>query len=93
MVFSPNTLEGARPPMLTTLEFPKGTAPTREAKVIQALSEALPLGHRHQGRRHRRCRQGLLAKVMTAIRATAGVTLLIGAAVLAGAVATGQRAA
>ena len=88
MVFSPNTLQGdAR---VRHAEFPKGTDPAREGKVVQALSRPSPR-HRDQGRRYRRGGEELLAKVMSAIRATAGVTLLIGAAVLAGAVAAGQQ--
>jgi putative ABC transport system permease protein len=91
MVFSPNTLEGAPHRMLTTLEFPKGTAPEREAKVIQALAEAYPLVTAIKVGDIVDAAKDLLAKVMAAISATAGVTLLIGAAVLAGAVAAGQE--
>jgi putative ABC transport system permease protein len=91
MVFSPNTLEGAPHRMLTTLEFPKGTAPEREAKVIQSLSEAYPLVTAIKVGDIVDAAKDLLTKVMTAITATAGVTLLIGAAVLAGAVAAGQE--
>ena len=58
MVFSPNTLDGAPHRMLTTLEFPKGTAPDREGQSHSGAVRSLSLGHRHQGRRHRRCRQG-----------------------------------
>ena len=91
MVFPPNTLEGAPHRMLTTLELPKGIEPAREGKVIQALAERFPLvtaikvGDIVEAAKH------MLGKVMTAISATAGVTLLIGAAVLAGAVAAGQE--
>ena len=91
MVFSPNTLEGAPHRMLTTLELPKGTDPEREAKVIQALAEAYPLVTAIKVGDIVDAAKELLAKVMTAISATAGVTLLIGAAVLAGAVAAGQE--
>ncbi len=91
MVFSPNTLADAPHRMLTTLEFPKGTAPEREGKVIQALSEAYPLVTAIKVGDIVDAAKALLAKVMTAISATAGVTLLIGAAVLAGAVAAGQE--
>jgi putative ABC transport system permease protein len=91
MVFSPNTLEGAPHRMLTTLELPKGTDPEREAKVIQALAEAYPLVTAIKVGDIVDAAKELLGKVMTAISATAGVTLLIGAAVLAGAVAAGQE--
>jgi putative ABC transport system permease protein len=91
MVFSPNTLEGAPHRVLTTLEFPKGTDPAREGKVVQALAEAFPLVTAIKVGDIVDAAKKLLAKVMSAIRATAGVTLLIGAAVLAGAVAAGQQ--
>jgi len=91
MVFSPNTLEGAPHRMLTTLEFPKGTEPQREGKVIQALAEAFPLVTAIKVGDIVEAAKTLLGKVMTAISATAGVTLLIGAAVLAASVAAGQE--
>ena len=91
MVFSPNTLEGAPHRMLVTLEFPKGTAPEREGKVIQALAETFPLVTAIRVGDIVEAAKDMLGKVMTAIGATAGVTLLIGAAVLAGAVAAGQE--
>jgi putative ABC transport system permease protein len=91
MVFSPNTLEGAPHRALTTLELPKGTDPALEGKVIQALAERFPLVTAIKVGDIVEAAKELLAKVMTAIRATAGITLLIGAAVLAGAVAAGQQ--
>jgi putative ABC transport system permease protein len=91
MVFSPNTLQGAPHRALTTLELPKGTDPALEGKVIQALAERFPLVTAVRVGDVVAAAKDLLAKVMTGIKATAGVTLLIGAAVLAGAVAAGQQ--
>ena len=91
MVFSPNTLEGAPHRMLTTLELPKGIEPAREGKVIQTLAERFPLVTAIKVGDIVEAAKNMLGKVMTAISATAGVTLLIGAAVLAGAVAAGQE--
>jgi len=91
MVFSPNTLEGAPHRMVTTLELPKGIDPARESKAIQALSERFPLVTAIKVGDIVEAAKNMLGKVMTAISATAGVTLLIGAAVLAGAVAAGQE--
>jgi len=91
MVFPPNALEDAPHRMLTTLELPKGTEPAVEGKVIQALSERFPLVTAIKVGDIVEAAKNMLAKVMTAISATAGVTLLIGAAVLAGAVAAGQE--
>jgi putative ABC transport system permease protein len=70
--------------------LPKGTLPAVEGKVIQALAERFPLVTAIKVGDIIDAAKSLLAKVMTAIGATAGVTLLIGAAVLAGAVAAGQ---
>jgi putative ABC transport system permease protein len=91
MVFSPNTLEGAPHRLVTTLELPKGTDPEREAKIIQSLAERFPLVTAIKIGDIIDAAKALLAKLMTAISATAGVTLLIGAAVLAGAVSAGQQ--
>jgi len=91
MVFSPNTLEGAPHRMLTTLELPKGTSPEREGKLIQGLADSFPLVTAIKIGDIVDAAKDMLGKVMTAISATAGVTLLIGAAVLAGAVAAGQE--
>jgi putative ABC transport system permease protein len=91
MVFSPNTLQGAPHRMLTTLEFPKGTPPEREGKVIQGLAEAYPLVTAIRVGDIVEAAKEMLGRVMAAIGATAGITLLIGAAVLAGAVAAGQE--
>ncbi len=91
MVFPPNALEGAPHRVITTLEFPKGTGEAQEGKVVQALSARFPLVTAINVGDIVDAAKELLAKVMAAIRATAGVTLLIGAAVLAGAVAAGQE--
>ncbi len=92
MVFSPNTLEGAPHRMLTTLEFPKGTdAGARKQSAPGACPIAIPLVTAIKVGDIVEAAKALLGKLMTAIGATAGVTLLIGAAVLAGAVAAGQE--
>ena len=71
--------------------IPKGTDPAREAKLIQALSDRFPLVTAIKVGDIVEAAKDLLEKVMTAIRMTAGVTLLIGALVLAGAVAATQQ--
>jgi putative ABC transport system permease protein len=91
MVFSPNTLQDAPHRLVTTLELPKGTSPEHEAKIIQSLAERFPLVTAIKIGDIVDAAKALLAKLMTAIQATAGITLLIGAAVLAGAVAAGQQ--
>ena len=91
MVFSPNTLQGAPHRLVTTLELPKGTAPETEAKIIQGLAERFPLVTAIKIGDIVDAAKAMLAKLMAAISATAGFTLLIGAAVLAGAVSAGQQ--
>ena len=59
--------------------------------MIQALAERFPLVTAIKVGDIVEAAKDMLGKVMTAIGATAGVTLLIGAAVLAGAVAAGQE--
>jgi putative ABC transport system permease protein len=91
MVFSPNTLAGAPHRVLVTLEYPKGTDSAREAKLVQTLADRFPLVTAIKVGDIVEAAKELLQKVMTAIRMTAGVTLLIGALVLAGAVAATQQ--
>lgn len=91
MVFSPNTLQGAPHRLVTTLELPKGTDPKREAEIIQALAERFPLVTAIKIGDVIDAAMIMLEKLMAAIQATAGFTLLIGAAVLAGAISAGQQ--
>jgi putative ABC transport system permease protein len=91
MVFSPNTLQGAPHRLVTTLELPKGTDPDEEAKIIQSLAERFPLVTAIKIGDIVDAAKAMLEKLMGAIQATSGFTLLIGAAVLAGAVSAGQQ--
>jgi putative ABC transport system permease protein len=91
MVFSPNTLKGAPHRLVTTLELPKGTEPGEEAKIIQALAERFPLVTAIKIGDIVDAAKAMLAKLMGTIQATAGFTLLIGAAVLTGAISAGQQ--
>ncbi|MBE3109632.1 MAG: FtsX-like permease family protein, partial [Acidobacteria bacterium] len=91
MVFSPNTLEAAPHRVLTTLELPKGTSADTEGKLIHALADRFPLVTAIKVSDIVDAARVLLGKLMTAISVTAGFVLLIGAAVLAGAVAAGQQ--
>jgi putative ABC transport system permease protein len=77
--------------VLVTLEYPKGTTSEGEAKLIQSLADRFPLVTAIKVGDIVEAAKDLLNKVMTAIRMTAGVTLLIGALVLAGAVAATQQ--
>ena len=81
MVFSPNTLEDAPHRLVTTLELPKGTSAETEAKIIQSLAERFPLVTAIKIGDIIDAAKAMLAKLMAAIQATSGFTLLIGAAV------------
>jgi putative ABC transport system permease protein len=91
MVFSPSTLKGAPHRLVTTLELPKGTPPETEAEIVQSLAERFPLVTAIKIGDIVDAARAMLSKLMAAISATAGFTLLIGAAVLAGAVSAGQQ--
>ena len=91
IVFSPNTLVGAPYRGLVTLEYPKGTDTAREAKLVQTLADRFPLVTAIKVGDIVEAAKELLQKVVIAIRMTAGVTLLIGSLVLAGAVAATQQ--
>ena len=91
MVFTPNTLSGAPHRTMVTLELPKNVDPATEAKLIQALADKFPLITAIKVGDIVDAARDLLSRVMTAIRATALITVLIGAAVLATAIAAGQE--
>ena len=91
MVFSPNTLEGAPHNLLVTITLPRTASLPTEAQVDRALGQGLPVHHRDPRERRSRRFTAVFAKVMTAVRVAGSVTLLAGALVLAGALATAQR--
>ena len=91
MVFTPNTLVGAPHRSMVTLELPKNVDPATEGKLIQTLAEKFPLITAINVGDIVDAARELLGKVMTAISATALITVLIGAAVLATAIAAGQE--
>lgn len=91
MVFSPNTLKGAPHNLLATISLPPGTPMATEAQVIRSLGRAYPSVTAIRVRDVLDAFNAVLTKVMTAIRVAGSVTLLAGALVLAGALATAQR--
>jgi len=91
MVFTPNTLLSAPHRTMLTLELPKNVDPATEARLIQALADKFPLITAIKVGDIVDAARDLLSRVMTAIRATALITVLIGAAVLATAIAAGQE--
>lgn len=91
MVFSPNTLKGAPHNLLATISLPPGTPMVTEAQVVRTLGRAYPSVTAIRVRDVLDAFNAVFTKVMTAIRVAGSVTLLAGALVLAGALATAQR--
>lgn len=91
MVFSANTLENAPHNLLATVSLPEGTAVAAEAQLGRAIGKAFPSVTVIRVRDALEAATAILSKVMVAVRAAGTVTLLAGALVLAGALATAQR--
>lgn len=91
MVFSPNTLEGAPHNLLATISLPEGTSLATEAETIRDLSRAYPSVAAIRVKDVLNDVNSLFTKLMVAIRIAGSITLVAGALVLAGALATAQR--
>lgn len=91
MVFSPNTLAQAPHAMLATVTLPKGIPLALEVHMARTLGQAYPAVTPIRVRDAIDAFNVVFAKIMTAVRVAGGVTLLSGALVLAGALATAQR--
>lgn len=91
MVFSPNTLKDAPHNELVTLTLPEETREASEGPMIQDLSDAMPGVTALRVRDAINAFREIAEKVMAAIQAAGGITLLAGAIVLAGGLSTAQR--
>ena len=91
MVFSPNTLAGAPHNLLATITLPKGEPLAVEAKLAQQIGRAFPASTAIRVKDAIEAFNVIFGRVMVAVRAAGSVTLLAGAFVLAGALATAQR--
>jgi putative ABC transport system permease protein len=91
MLFSPNTLAGAPHNLLVTIALPHSTTLAQEGDAVRELSLAYPSITAIRVKDVLVMVNGVFAKVMTAVRAAGSVTLVAGALVLAGALATAQR--
>ena len=91
MVFSPNTLAAAPHNLLATIRFPDGTPAKTDAAVGRTIGKAMPQISMIRVKDAINAFAEVFGKVMIAVRAAASVTLLAGALVLAGALATAQR--
>jgi putative ABC transport system permease protein len=91
MVFSPNTLSGAPHNLLATITLPKDHSLAAEAKLAQHIGRAFPATTAIRVKDAIEAFNVIFGRIMLAVRAAGSVTLLAGALVLAGALATAQR--
>lgn len=91
MVFSPNALKGAPFRLLATVVLPDATRAQVEGGLIQKISEAYPNVTAIRVRDAINAFKAIADQILTGIRAAGGLTLLVGAIVLAGAMATAHR--
>jgi putative ABC transport system permease protein len=91
MVFSPNALKGAPHNLLATVSLPPGTPVATEAQLGRAVGKAFPAVTVIRVKDALNAATAILEKVMVAVRVAGAVTLIAGALVLAGALATAQR--
>ena len=91
MVFSPNTLAGAPANLLATITLPKHESVAVEAKLAQQIGRAFPASTAIRVKDAIDAFNAIFSRVMVSVRAAGSVTLLAGAFVLAGALATAQR--
>jgi len=85
MVFSPNTLRSAPHNFLATIKLPPEADAVREAALAQTIGAHFPAVTALRVRDAIQAFGEIAARVMTAIRAASGFTLIVGAVVLAGA--------
>ncbi|HEY5831798.1 MAG TPA: FtsX-like permease family protein, partial [Hyphomicrobiaceae bacterium] len=91
LVFSPNTLAGAPHNLLATISLPKDTPLATEAKLAQQIGRDFPASTAIRVKDAIDAFSAVFNRVMVAVRAAGSVTLIAGALVLAGALATAQR--
>ena len=91
LVFSPNTLAGAPHNLLATVTLPKDASLAAEAKLAREFGRAFPATTAVRVKDAIDAFSAIFNRVMVAVRAAGSVTLLAGALVLAGALATAQR--
>jgi putative ABC transport system permease protein len=91
MVFSPNTLRAAPHNLLATIALPPAAGLEAEVRLARALARAFPSATPIRVKDALDSFNAVLGKVMTAVRVAGSVTLVAGALVLAGALATAQR--
>lgn len=91
MVFSPNVLKGAPHNLLATITLPPNVPLADEAALAREIGKTHPAVTVIRVKDAVDAFNSVFEKVMLAVRAAGGVTLLAGALVLAGALATAQQ--
>jgi putative ABC transport system permease protein len=91
MVFSPNTLAGAPVNLLTTISLPRNVSLPDEGRLARDLGRAFPATTAIRVKDALDAFSAVFHRIMTAVRVAGSVTLVAGALVLAGALATAQR--
>lgn len=91
LVFSPNTLRAAPHKILATVTLPKDAPLKLEADLARDIGRAIPTATAIRVKDAITAFNGVFNKVSAAVRAAGSVTLIAGALVLAGALATAQR--
>ena len=91
MVFSPNALQSAPYKLLATIMLPKDTPLESEVALSKSMGRAFPAVTPIRVKDAIVQFNAVLDKILTAVRVAGGVTLISGALVLAGALATAQR--
>jgi putative ABC transport system permease protein len=91
MVFSPNALCAAPHNLLATVMLPDGTPLASEVSLMRQLGKVYPTITVIRVKDALDAFNAIFTKIMVAVRAAGSVTLLAGALVLAGALATAQR--
>ncbi|MEL6423555.1 MAG: FtsX-like permease family protein, partial [Pseudomonadota bacterium] len=91
LLYSPNTLSAAPFNYVMTLTWPGAPSMAKEAEVLKAVDRAFPEVTAIRVRDAIDQAGKLIARILTAVRGLGGLTLFVGAIVLAGAITTTQR--
>jgi putative ABC transport system permease protein len=91
MVFSPATFRGAPATDIATLTYPEGSTAEQEGALLRATAEAFPGVSAVRVREAIETLASVVSNLVLAIRGASGLTLLIAALVLGGALAAGHR--
>jgi putative ABC transport system permease protein len=91
LLFSPNTLSGAPYKVLMTLGLPDDMTVAQESKMLREIARDFPSFTAIRVRDAIASFMGIITQVMVGVQAAGALTLVIGAIVLAGALATAHR--